>query len=253
MRPLVYVLTALLVGICFSGCNSKPSLKEEVLALKQEWGFAFPLPSQNDSINLLHIQMEKAYFTLERGKMDSLAGRILQIDSAFYPAMAFQAFKKWPFDVEKLKKAKQYSLKDTTIQRLIFDGDYQYWVEHDSIAARKTYTEVYNRYPDSKIAAWLAAMSCMWTKDYQMAVSYLERSLKNDPGFHYAYLDMGDAYLQNKQYDKAIESFNKLLNHFSTKYFIHKYIGDAYLGMKDSIKARQQYQIVDSLKRVKIN
>ncbi len=251
MKPLHYLFMGILLSVCLTGCSSDKSIKKEVMTLKQDWGFAFPLPSENDSINLLNLQMEKAYFTLERGKMDSLARRILSIDSTFYPAMSFQAFQKWPFDIEKLKKAKKYSLKDTTIQRLIFDGDYSYWVEHDSIEARKIYTRVFNRYPHSKIAAWLAAMSCMWTKDYKMAVSYLETSLKNDPGFHYAYLDMGDAYLQDKQYEKAIENFTLLLKHFPTKYFIRTYIGDAYMGLKDSVKAKEQYKIVDSIKTAK--
>lgn len=248
MRQLFFF--ALLIGICLSACSTKPSLKEEVMALKQEWGFTFPLPSKNDSINLLHLQMEKAYFTFEREKMDSLARRILNIDSTFYMAMSFQAFQKWPFDLDKLKLAKKYSLKDTTIQRLIFDGDYSYWVEHDSIAALKIYTEVYKQYPNSKIAAWLAAMASMWTKDYKMAISYLTRSLEIEPKFYYAYLDIGDAYLQNQQYDRAIENFNILLKHYPTKYWIHKYIGDAYLGLNDSIKARKQYHIADSLKKV---
>ncbi|MBI5220080.1 MAG: tetratricopeptide repeat protein [Bacteroidia bacterium] len=250
MKILKYVFLALLICICLSACTRKPSLKEEVLALKQEWGFEFPLLSKNDSINLLHIQMEKAYFTLEREKMDSLAKKILAIDSTFYMALSFQAFQKWPFDLEKLKKAKKYSLKDTTVQRLIFDGDYSYWIEHDSITALKKYTEVYKRYPNSKIAAWLVAMASMWTNDYNAAISYLKRSMEIDPTFYYAYLDMGDAYLQSKQYDKAIESFNLLLQHFPAKYRIHKYIGDAYLGLNDSIKAKEHYHIVDSLNRV---
>lgn len=238
------------VVIYFLGCSSRPSLKDEVLALKKEWKYEFSLQSENDSINLLSIQMEKAYFTLDRQKCDSLARRILSMDSTFYGALAFQAFQKWPFDLEKLKKAKKYALKDTTIHRLIFDGDYSYWIEKDTVTALKTYTEVYNRYPNSKIAAWLAAMANIWSKNFDKAVFYLKRAKEIDPDFNYAYLDMGDAQLQNKQYKEAIESFSLLLKHFPKRYGINYYIAEAYQGLNDTLMAKRHTQIADSMKKL---
>lgn len=211
---------------------------------------AFPLPLENDSLNLLHIQMEKAYFTLQLEKMDSLARKFLEIDSTFYSALAFQAFRKWPFDLDKLRITKKYALRDTAIQRMIFDGDYSCWIEKDSIKANKIYTEVCNRYPNSKITAWLAVMSNIWIKDYPTVVWYFKRSLEIDSKLYYAHLDMGDAYLQSRQYKKAIENFKILLNHFPSQLVIHKYIGDAYMGLNDSTKAKENYRLVDSLKMV---
>lgn len=250
MRLLYNVFQLALMCICFSACSTKPSLKEEVQALKNEWGYAFPLPSENDSINLMYILMEKSYFTLEFAQMDSLAKRILSIDSTFYMALSFQAFGKWPFDLEKLKLAKKYSLKDTTVQRLIFGGDYSYWIEHDTIAARKQYAEVFKRYPDSKIAAWLAGMASLWSKDYQMAVSYYKRSLEIDPKFHHAYYDLGDAYIEMKEYYSAIENYIKFLKYYPNKYKIHNVISDAYIALNDSVNAKKHYQIADSLKNI---
>lgn len=250
LRFLTAIFLLILIGIYLNACNTKSSLKKEVLALKNEWGFEFPLPSENDSINLLFIQMEKAYFTLEFAKMDSLAKHILLIDSTFYMALSFQAFGVWPFDLEKLELAKKYSLKDTSVQRLIFGGDYSYWIEHDTIAALKQYTEVYNRYPNSKIAAWLAGMASLWSKDYQMAIKYYNRSLEIDPEFYHAYYDLGDTYLQNKQYENAIKNFDEFLKHYPSKYRIYNVIGDAYIALNDSVKAKSYYHIADSLKIV---
>jgi len=233
-----------------SACITKPTLKEEVLTLKKEWGFKFPLPSKNDTINLLFIEMEKSYFTFESKNMDSVASKILSIDSTFYMALSFQAFKKWPFDLEKLRKAKKYSLNDTSIQRLIFGGDYSYWIEHDTVGALKQYTEVYNRYPDSKIAAWLAGMASLWSKDYSRALFYYNRSLEIDPTFYHAYYDIGDTYKESNQYEKSIENFKIFLTHYPSKYRIHTVIGDLYLALKDPVNAKKHYLIADSLKNV---
>lgn len=239
----------LIIAFYITGCNSNPSLKDEVLALKKEWKYEFPLQSENDSINLLSIQMEKAYFTLERDKCDSLARRILAMDSTFYGALAFQAFNKWPFDLDKLKKAKKYSLNDTTIHRLIFDGDYSYWIEQDTVSALKTYTEVYNRYPNSKIAAWLAAMANIWSKKFDKAVFYLKRAKEIDPDFHFAYISMGEAHLENKQYSKAIENFSLSLKYFPKRYGINYYIAEAYQGLNDTLMAKRHTQYADSIKK----
>lgn len=248
MRLLNYVFSVLLICVFISSCNNKPSLKEEVLALKNEWGYAFPLPSENDSINLLQIQMEKSYFNLEFAKMDSLAKRILAIDSTFYSALSFQAFGQSPFDLKKLELAKKYASKDTSIYRLIFEGDYSYWIENDTVTALKLYTEVYKRYPNSKIAAWLAGMACLWSKDYQMAIFYYNRSLEIDPTFYHAYYDLGDTYLANKEYMLSIENFKMFLKHHPAKYRLHNVIGDAYISLNDSINAKKHYYIADSLK-----
>jgi tetratricopeptide (TPR) repeat protein len=251
MKSQFCIFLAVLYCICFSGCKNKPSLREEVMSLKNEWGYKFPLPSENDSINLLALQMEKSYFTLEFDRMDSLAKRILSIDSTFYMAISFQAFGKWPFDLEKLKLAKKYSLKDTTIHRLIFGGDYSYWIEHDTIAAVKQYTEVYTRYPDSKIAAWLAGMASLWSKDYQKAISYYKRSLEIDPEFYHSYYDLGDTYLQKKDYSNAIENYKIFLQHYPAKYRLHSVIGDAYIAISDSVNAKKHYHLADSLKNLR--
>lgn len=244
------LFTVALICICIIGCNIKPTVKEEVQTLQKEWGYGFPLPSQNDSINLLAIQMEKSYFTFQFSRMDSLSKKILSMDSTFYMALSFQAFSKWPFDLEKLKLAKKYSLKDTSIQRLIFGGDYSYWIEHDTIAAVKQYSEVYRRYPNSKVAAWLAGMASLWSKNYPMAINYYNRSLKIDSTFYHAYYDLGDAYFENKEYTKSIESYKRFLKHYPTKYKIHTLIGDAYKSLNDSVNAKRHYQIVDSLKNI---
>jgi len=152
--------------------------------------------------------------------------------------------------LEKLKLAKEYSLKDTSVHQLIFGGDYSYWIEHDTISALKQYTEVYTRYPDSKIAAWLAGMASLWSKDYQMAISYYKKSLEIDPEFYHAYYDLGDAYLENKEYINAIENYTEFLKHYPDKYRIHNVIGDAYSSLSDSINANKQYHMADSLKNI---
>jgi tetratricopeptide (TPR) repeat protein len=246
-RWIKIFFTAMLFCVCLSGCNQKPSLREQVSALKKEWGYAFPLPSKNDSINLLYIQLEKAYFTLEFVKVDSLANKILAIDSTFYMALSFQAFGKWPFDLEKLKLAKAYSLKDTTIQRLIFGGDYSYWIENDTVTALNQYSEVYRKYPDSKIAAWLAGMASLWSRDYPKAIYYYKRSLEIDPTFYHAYYDLGDTYLESKEYKLAIENYELFLRYFPSKFKMNRVIGDAYMSLGDSANAKKHYHLVDSL------
>jgi tetratricopeptide (TPR) repeat protein len=199
----------------------------------------------------MSIQMEKSYFNFEFARMDSLANKILSIDSTFYGALSFQAFGQWPFDLEKLKLAKIYSQKDTTVHRLIFDGDYSYWIENDTIAALKQYTEVYRRYPDSKIAAWLAGMASLWSKDYQMAIFYYKRSLETDPKFYHAYYDLGDTHLEKKDFRSAIENFKEFLKYYPSKYRIHSVIGDAYISLNDSANAKKHYNMADSLKNLR--
>lgn len=220
------------------------------MALKEEWGFKFPLPSKNDSINLLYIQMEKAYFTLKFDSTDILAKRILKMDSTFYMALSFQAFGKWPFDLKKLELAKKYSSADTSIHRLIFEGDYSYWIKQDTATAYKLYTEVYNRYPDSKIAAWLAGMASLWSKKYEKASWYYNRALKIDSSFYHAYYDLGEVYLEKKEYRKSIKYFKIFLKYYPNKHRIHSVIGDSYIALKDSVNAGKHYRLADSLRKM---
>lgn len=246
MQRLSITLFVLIAGSCLLSCSPKPSLKEQVHLLNKEWGFVFPMPSDNDSINLLYIQMEESYFTLKPERMDSLAKRILSIDSTFYMALSFQAFKAWPFDLEKLMLAKKYASKDTSIHRLIFEGDYDYWVMHDTLAALRKYTTVYNRYPNSKIAAWLAGMASLWSKDYKMAIRYYKRSLEIDSTFYHAYYDLGDAYYEMKEYQGAIENYSRFLTNYPSKYKVHNMIGDAYAALNDSLNAQRHYHMASS-------
>lgn len=249
MKLLITCVLLLSIIFCLFSCKKTPSLKDELLSIKEQWGYKFPLPSENDSINLLAIQMERAYFNFEPEKMDLLANRILAIDSSFYMAISFQAFKKWPFDLEKLEKARIYALKDTSVHRLVFEGDYSYWIQHDTANALKTYLEVYKRYPDSKVAAWLAGMACLWSEDYSRALDFYRKTIEIDPGFFHAYYDIGDTYLQSNQYEKAIENFKVFLTYLPNKYQIHDIIGHAYSALNDSVNSIKHLHYADSLKQ----
>jgi tetratricopeptide (TPR) repeat protein len=250
MKRSYQLISTFLLLFCLCACNQKPTLHDEVLSLKIEWGFEFPLPSENDSINLLYIRMEKSYFNLEFEKMDSLAKRILSIDSTFYKALSFQAFGQWPFDLEKLEIAKKFAGQDTSIHRLIFGGDYSYWIKHDTVSALEQYTEVYNQYPNSKIAAWLAGMASLWSKDYEMAVTYYKRALEIDSTFYHSYYDIGDAYYGNNDYSNAIINFKQFLIHHPENITINQALGDIYLSLNDSLIAKKYHQNADSLRNV---
>lgn len=247
MRNVFNLTTVFLLLILINSCNQNQKLRREISILKNEWKYEFPLPSNNDSINLLALQMEISYFTFEFKKTDSLARKILSMDSTFYGALAFLAFSKWPFDMEMLKKAKKYASKDTSIHGLIFEGDYNYWINHDTITALKQYTEVYKRYSNSKIAAWLAGMASLWSKDYSMAIKYYNRALEIDSTFYHSYNDLGDTYFESKQYKKAIENYSKFLKYYPSKYRIYAVIGDSYKAMDDTVNANKQYKIADSI------
>ncbi len=213
MNTLNCILFYLAAFSTMHACTTRQTLKEEVLALKKEWGYKFPLPSSNDSINLIAIQMEKSYFTFRTNKMDSLANKILSIDSIFYMAFPTQAFNKWPFVLKKTKEAKKNSLNDTNVFKQFFGGDYSYWIEHDTVAAPQQYIEINKIYPDSKIDAWLAGRVSLWCKDYPKTIYYYNKSFEIDREFYHIYYDIGDTYLDCKLYKKSIENFKIFPRH----------------------------------------
>jgi tetratricopeptide (TPR) repeat protein len=75
--------------------------------------------------------------------------------------------------------------------------------------------------------------------------------LEIDPEFYHSYYDLGDTYLQKKDYSNAIENYKIFLQHYPTKYRLHSVIGDAYIAISDSVNAKKHSHLADSLKNLR--
>lgn len=87
-------------------------------------------------------------------------------------------------------------------------------------------------------------------KNYDEAVKLFEGSIAIDPTFVSAYLNLGATYEFRQEHGKAIAEYNRALSRSrgaQDKALLHVRIGDAYIKMKDTVKARAEYNTALSI------
>ncbi|MCX7697030.1 MAG: tetratricopeptide repeat protein, partial [Bacteroidales bacterium] len=81
-------------------------------------------------------------------------------------------------------------------------------------------------------------------QNYTKAIEWYEKALSKDPNSHEILYNLGNAYYKNRQYDKAKEIFQKLLDQTldpSLKSKVYYNLGNTYLQEKNYDDAINQY------------
>jgi len=240
----IILLFGLSTLIIFS-CQTEKKLKSDLNKLIEEWDYVLPLPSDNDSINLLFIQSEMNWYRYNRKASDSLCDMILKIDSTFHQALSFKAWD--PLNLKLLDQAMKYAQNDTTVHRTVLEADYAYWIKKDTSTAIKKFKEVFDKYPDSKTASWCLGMSYLWAGQYDKAIKYYQRALEIDKDFPLSYEMMGWAYYKKKDYNKSIKNFELSIDYGTDDVYTYRLTGKAYENIDSLDKAKYYYNIADRL------
>lgn len=240
-----YQLYLILITIFIQSCEKENKLKTDLNNLIAEWDYVLPLPSDNDSINLLFLQIEKNWYQYNHKISDSLCNKILAIDSTFHHALAFKAWD--PLDLDLLDKAMNYAKNDTTIHRTVLEADYAYWINKDTATAIRKFKEAFDMYPNSKTMSWCLGMSYLWAGQNDKAIHYYKHSLSIDSLFPKSYEMIGWAYYMKEDYNRAIKNFKISMNFGNNDMYTYRYTGKAYENIDNVGKAKYYYNIADSL------
>jgi len=85
-------------------------------------------------------------------------------------------------------------------------------------------------------------------KDYDKAIEYYQKAIAIKPDLHEAFNDIGVAYVKKKEYDKAIEHFQKAIDIKPDDYETFHNMGNTYVHKKDYDKAIKHYQQAIAIK-----
>lgn len=232
----------------FFSCQPEKNLKRDLAKLIETWDYVLPLPSDNDSINLLFIQSEMNWYRYQNHISDSLCDRILAIDSTFHHAIAFKAWE--PLNLAMLNKAMQYAKNCTTIHKTVFEADIAYWIQRDTATAIQKFKEVYDKYPNSKTACWCLGMSYLWAGQYDKAITYYQKALEIDNDFPRSNEMMGWAYYKKHDYANSIKNFEIAINGGTKDFRAFRFTGEGYEKLGQLDKANHFYSLADSLKNI---
>lgn len=239
------ILNFLIFSLLIVGCQPENKLKSDLDKLIAEWDYVLPLPSENDSINLLFIQSEMNWFRYKHDVSDSLCDLILSMDSTFHPALSFKAWD--PLNLDLLEKAMIYAQNDTTVHRLALEADYAFWINNDTATAIQKFKEVYDKYPNSKTTNWCVGMSYFWAGQNDKAIDYYQSALEIDKDFPLSYEMMGWAYYMKKEYKESIINLEKSIDYGINDMNTFRLTGKAYENLDSLDKAKYYYNIADSL------
>ena len=81
-------------------------------------------------------------------------------------------------------------------------------------------------------------------KEYQKAIDAYKAAIKIKPDKHETYYNMGNAYRKLKKYQKAIDAYKKVIKIDPDDYKAHNNMGDAYLKLKEYQEAIGAYKEV---------
>ena len=83
---------------------------------------------------------------------------------------------------------------------------------------------------------------CWRISDFNRAQVYFNRALQVDPVNPYALYGLGNCYRWDRQYDKALEIWKKILQHSQGTQALHTRMGDAYFHLGQIEQAERSYQ-----------
>ncbi|MFZ5940361.1 MAG: tetratricopeptide repeat protein [Bacteroidota bacterium] len=196
-------LAILCLTLSMSQCTSP--LKKELAETARDWNYVLPMPSSNDSINLLFIRAEKSWYLFKTDQSDSLCDVMLSIDSTCHQALSFKAWV--PLNLTYLNRAMALARSDTSVHRLVLEADYAYWVNGDTATAIRKFKEVYDRYPNSHTASWCLGQAYLWAGHFNKAIEQYQRCLAISPVFPRANQMLGWAYYMTGDFQKSAENF----------------------------------------------
>ncbi|MEA3363964.1 MAG: tetratricopeptide repeat protein [Thermodesulfobacteriota bacterium] len=83
---------------------------------------------------------------------------------------------------------------------------------------------------------------CWRISDFEKAESFFRRALQVDPDNPYALYGLGNCYRWHRQYDKALEIWQKILPHSEGTQALHTRMGDAYFNLGQLTEAETSYR-----------
>ena len=83
---------------------------------------------------------------------------------------------------------------------------------------------------------------CWRVSDFERAEKYFRRALQVEPDNPYALFGLGNCHRWYRQYDKAIEIWQKILPHSEGTQVLHTRMGDAYFNLGQLDEAERSYR-----------
>lgn len=84
-------------------------------------------------------------------------------------------------------------------------------------------------------------------RQYDRAIPALQTAIQKDPADPYAYNNLGLAYLRQKKYDDAIPQFQKQIQINSIDRYAHANLGSAYLQTKKYVQAARELDVAAAI------
>lgn len=141
-------------------------------------------------------------------------------------------------------------IQDRKIAQAVYQEGKAYF-EHKrySIALGK-YLEAEKTIPGDRFLQYDLGITYMIKEKYKLAEKHFEKAVKIEPDYMQAMNALGAAYIEQKQWDKAIKCLNKCINSlfYITPHYSFTNLGWAYLGKKDYELAKDYF--LKALKKV---
>jgi tetratricopeptide (TPR) repeat protein/TolB-like protein len=155
-------------------------------------------------------QYEKLYFA-DAGK---LFERAVELDSTFalahlYLARTHNALRSVKAASAEFEKARAYSQRAPEKERLYFQAAYARSVEKDVDKQGAILMELVTKYPKEKQAHMEMAQYYRWKNLFSQARSECDAALQLDPSFGLALNEMAYIFVDLKDYEKAVEYFDR--------------------------------------------
>ena len=143
---------------------------------------------------------------------------------------------------ERAEKAYQQILIISPGDRFALTGlaDLQHRLGKDDEAI-ETYEKVLKFDANELHILTIIGKLCWRISDFERAESYFSRALQVDPNNPYALYGLGNCYRWYRQYDQAIEIWEKILPHSEGTQALHVRMGDAYFNLGQLKKAESSY------------
>ncbi len=143
---------------------------------------------------------------------------------------------------ERAEQAYQQILKIAPSDRFALTGlaDLQHRLGKDEEAIG-TYEKVLKFDKNELHILTIIGKLCWRISDFERAESYFRRALQVDPENPYALYGLGNCYRWYRQYDKALEIWEKILPHSEGTQALHTRMGDAYYHLGRVAEAENSY------------
>ncbi len=144
---------------------------------------------------------------------------------------------------ERAEQVYQQILKLSPGDRFALTGvaDLQHRMGKDE-SAIETYEKVL-RFDENELhILTIIGKLCWRISDFERAEKYFRRALQIEPDNPYALYGLGNCYRWHRQYDKAIEIWEKILPHSEGTQALHTRLGDAYYNLGRFAEAEQSYR-----------